>query len=398
MKLFERLDQEYLDDLAARAVQNDSDAFAELFAATADRQLYYLTQLFGDRAVALEKLRAVYSNVMRKLSSLGDPGSFTAWVSRMSANEYMTSTGQINASHGPFSLTQILNLPLTEAQIMLMRSDQQLSEAEISAILSMSPSSVRKFIKSAAKRLGGSAGSVKGGSRKRVKTSPLTAVETSEILDSIFEECGQPHNSTAVEDLSSYAVYRKERFNVQRGIIAIWLVIFALLPLCFTLPAVEVRETETGVRGLPEYDVSVKSLLPVGKVIATINDIELPVYEVSGKEYTVEPTANGTMTVSIELINRQRIEVQAEVADVDSEPPRLIDSKTENDTVTLWVTDDGLGVDYRNVYAETASGKRTEPLSADEENGIVFPTPSADCVVYVSDHLGNTLKINLKTD
>ena len=394
MKTFERLDQNYLEDLAARAMRQDSDAFAELFAATADRQLYYLTQLFGDRAAALDRLGQVYADVMRQFSSLGDPGSFTAWVSRMSANAYMAATGKINASHGPYSLTQLLNLPLTEAQIMLMRSEQQLSEAEIAAILSMSRSSVRRFIKSAARRLGG--GGRMGGSRRRVKAAPLTTGETSEILDSVFESCGRPHNTTPVEDLSSYAVYRKERFNVQRGIIAAWLFIFALLPLCFVMPSIEVGETGRGTRGLPEYDVSVRSLLPVGRVVATINDIELPVYEASGREYTIEPTGNGTMTVSVELINKQKAEMQVEVTDVDSEPPRLVDTVISDDTITIMTADDGIGVDWRGVYAETASGERVMPLSADEKNGIVFDFPTEEWVVSIPDHLGNTLRLNLK--
>lgn len=396
MKTFERLDQNYLEDLATRAMREDSNAFAELFAATADRQLYYLAQLFGDRTVALDKLKQVYTDVMRQFSSLGDPGSFTAWVSRMSANAYMTATGKINASHGPYSLTQLLNLPLTEAQIMLMRSEQQLSEAEIAAILSMSRSSVRRFIKSATKRLGG--GGHISGSRRRVKVAPLTTGETSDILDSIFESCGKPHNTTPVEDLSSYAVYRKERFNVQRGIIAAWLFIFALLPLCFVMPSIEVEETSGGTRGLPEYDISVKSLLPVGKVVATIRDIELPVYEVSGKEYTIEPTGNGTMTVSVELINKQKIEKQVEVADVDAEPPRLVDTIIGDETITIKAADDGIGLDFRGVYAENASGEKIMPISADEEGGIVFEFPSEEWVVCIPDHLGNTLRLNLKLD
>ena len=376
-------------------MRQDSDAFAELFAATADRQLYYLTQLYGDWAAALDKLKQVYTDVMIQLGSLGDPGSFTAWVSRMSANAFMADTGKTNASHGPYSLTQLLNLPLTEAQIMLMRSEQRLSEAEIAAILSMSRSSVRRFIRSAARRLGGGAGRV-GGSRRRIKAAPLTTGETSEILDSVFESCGRPHNTTPVEDLSSYAVYRKERFNVQRGIIAAWLFIFALLPLCFVMPSIEAGETGGGTRGLPEYGVSVKSLLPVGRVVATINDIELPVYEVNGKEYTIEPTGNGTMTVCVELINKQKTEARIEVAGVDAEPPRLVDTIVSEDTITIMTVDDGIGVDWHGVYAETASGDKVMPISADEESGIVFGFPSEEWVVYIPDHLGNTLKLNLK--
>lgn len=381
-------------------MQGDSDAFAGLFAATADRQLWYLAQLLGSREAALEKLRQVYTDVMKQFASLGDPGSFMAWVSRLSANAYMASAGSTDAGSGPYSLTQILNLPLTEAQIMLMRSVQGLSEKEICGVLNMSRSSLRRSMRSAARRLGSAAGRTAGaaekGAQKRVKAAPLTIAETSDMLDSIFEDCERDHNTTPVEDLASYTVYRKERYNVQRAILAAGLAVFMLLPLCFVLPELDLQESGSGTRGLPVYDVSVKSVLPVGKVLATIREVELPVYEVSGKEYTVEPTGNGRMTVSVELINRQKAVKQADVDAVDSSAPRLTDNKSGKDTITLTAADDGIGVDYHGIYAETGSGAKIKPLSADEESGIVFPYPEEDWDIYIPDHLGNILHLSLK--
>ena len=118
----------------------------------------------------------------------------------------------------------------------------------------------------------------------------------------------------------------------------------------------------------------------------------------SGREYTIEPAGNGTMTVSVELINRQKIEKQVEVSDVDAEPPRLVDTVIGDDTITIKVADDGIGVDYRGVYAETASGEKILPVSADEEGGIVFGFPSEELTVCIPDHLGNTLRLNLRLD
>ena len=402
MKLFERLERKYLDDLAARAMSGDSDAFAELFAATADRQLYYLSQLYGDREEALDTLGKVYTDVMKQFASLGDPGSFLPWVSRLSANAYLEAEGRVNTEHGQYSLTQILNLPLTEAQITLMQTDQLLSEAEICGILNMSRTSVRSFRKNAARRLGSGpakrAGKTEETARKRIRTAPLTPAETSEILDRVFEECSRPHNTTPVEDLSSYAVYRKERFTVQRVILAVGLVLFMLLPLCFVLPEFVIAEGGSGNRGLPVYDVNVKSFLPVGKVLATIREIELPVYEGGAKEFTIEPTGNGSMIVSVELINRQKTQQRVKVDSVDSEAPHILGSKGGKDTITLTAEDNGIGVDYHGIYAETGSGEKILPLSADEETGIVFVYPKEDWDIYIPDHLGNTLHLSLKLD
>ena len=395
----ERLEQKYLDDLVARAMQGDSNAFAELFTALGDRQLKYLARLYGDRRTALERLGDVFIRVMKEFPLLGDPRLFTAWVSRLSAGVFQADSGQTESGSGPYSLTRLLNLPLIESQIMLMYADQRFTEAEIGEILNMSPRAVRRFIRAAEKRLGGEAktGQARakaGGHSGRVEK--LTPEETAQILDRIFEECGREANTTPLETLSSYTVYRRERFFAQRTILTAGLIIFMLLPVCFLTPDYSIRPGEEGIRGLPVYDVDVKSLLPVGKVNATIRKIELPVYEDGPRAFTIEPTGNGRMTVSVELINRQKLLKQVVVESVDAETPRLISNEAGEETITLRAEDDGVGIDYHSIYAQSASESRILPLEADAEKGIVFPYPSESWDIYIPDHLGNTLHLNLK--
>ncbi len=61
-RLFDRLDQSYLDGLVVKAKQGSSNAFAELFASVAGRQLYYLTRLSGSREEAISILPDVFAD------------------------------------------------------------------------------------------------------------------------------------------------------------------------------------------------------------------------------------------------------------------------------------------------------------------------------------------------
>ena len=60
----------------------------------------------------------------------------------------------------------------------------------------------------------------------------------------------------------------------------------------------------------------------------------------------------------------------------------------------LKVADAGIGADYRESYAVTASGTVIRPLEINEQTGeILFAYPEEDWDVYIPDHIGNTLHL-----
>jgi hypothetical protein len=294
---------------------------------------------------------------------------------------------------------------------MLMSSIQVFTDDEIADLLNVGRRTVRRFVKAGRRHLsrnahGGerdlpdrrAASRGASGTRKRpgADATELTTLETSEILDGVFSECGDEGNSIPMETISSYAVYRKERFTLQRVILAMALLVFMMLPLLFILPSYTVSVENTGDRGLPVYTVEVDSFLPVGRVLASIKEHALPVYEAGAREFTVEPTRNGNLDISVELINRQRVRTEYDVTSVDADGPELLGSETFDDGFLLKVTDAGIGVDYREIYAVSASGEVHYPVSADEENGVLFEYPSETWDVYIPDHIGNTLHLSVK--
>ena len=428
----EILDQSYLNELVVRAGRGDSNAFAELFAATWETQFFYLCRMQQNRKDAVRALQEVYTQALQRLPSLGRAGLFLPWLSHIS---YLYCREQQDSAPGaeglpekdrhhtreaeqnPYHLSQILNLPLTESQILLMTYVQGLSDDETGRILNLSNTLLRRYRKEAVRHLrrgmqrGAEPGTEQkktaapaGRRQKKASVNTVTrhikerpgAAEVTEILENVFEACGQEPNTVPMEALASYAVYRRERFSLQKGVLIAGLILFLLLPLLFLLPDFEVQGIDEGERGLPVYTIEVYSLLPVGKVNVRLNTHALPVYEAAAREYTVEPTRNGTMHVYVELVNRQSLQKNVTVRNVDASGPELNGSEIGEETLLLRVSDAGIGVDYREIVAVGASGTVYHPLETDEAKGeVLFVYPEEDWDVYIPDHIGNTLHLAL---
>lgn len=388
----EILDQSYLNDLVVRSGRGDSNAFAELFAATWETQYGYLYRMTRDKAEAVQALQEVYTQALRRLPSLGRAELFLPWLSRMS---YLYCRERREAGN---PLPELLNLPLTESQILLMTYAQGLSDEETGRVLNLGSALLRRYRKDGLRHLRRETPERQHAedSRRHGAGEKPDAAAVTEILERIFDACGQEPNTVPMEALASYTVYRRERFTLQKGILTAGLIAFLLMPLLFLMPDFEVWGTDRGERGLPVYTIEVHSLLPVGKVTARLNTHALPVYEAGAKEYSVEPTRNGTMTVYVELVNRQNLQKDVPVENVDAKGPELSSSEIGEDTFLLRVSDAGIGVDYREIWAVGASGTVYYPLETDEAKGeVLFAYPDEDWDVYVPDYIGNTLHLAL---
>ena len=412
----EILDQTYLNELVIRSERGDSNAFAELFAAVWEGQYFYIYSMLTDHTEAESALQEVFSQALQRLPSLSRADLFLPWISRISflycRDRQEDTIGDERTGH-PVSLSRFLNLPLTESQILIMTYVQNLPDERIGQILNIRRLLLNRYRKDGLRHLKKepeTGNSIKrldavfpvndnGSSRAdyidrlRMPKKP-DAARLIRILERIFDSSGRKPNTVPMEALASYAVYRRERFSMQKGILWAGLIAFLFLPLLFLMPQIEVQGSGDGVRGLPVYTIEVRSVLPVGKVIAELNAHSLPVYEAGAKEFTVEPTRNGTMTVSVELVNRQQTRQTLPVENVDANGPELLGSETGSDTFLMQVADAGIGVDYREVYAISASGTVIYPLETDEQAGeILFAYPEEDWDVYVPDHIGNTLHL-----
>lgn len=220
-----------------------------------------------------------------------------------------------------------------------------------------------------------------------------------QMLENIFEACDMEPNTIPLEVLSSYSNYRRERFALQKLILIIMMVLFFLLPVLFIAPKVSIQETTTDTSTDPIYEVNVSSVFPpVSRVTATIDGRNVPVYETGTRQYSIKPTVNGSMTITVVLSNRQYVSEQVEVTGIDRTAPVLVSNETRNGQLLLYLQDEegGSGIDYENIYAADGTGNQLRPVSWDEETGcVVFDYPASSLNIFVPDHAGNTLQLIL---
>lgn len=226
--------------------------------------------------------------------------------------------------------------------------------------------------------------------------SPQTAEQ---MLANVFAACEKAPNTVPLETLASYSNYRKERYAIQRTAIIVMLALFVLLPLLFIYAGIRVDLSALDSSSNPLYTVSVSSGVPIRQIQVQMDDRNIPVYEISPGEYIVQPRSNGTMNVSVTLLNRQRTSVDLDVADVDMESPVLNSTGTGEGIIIFNVSDNESGVDYEGITLTDPDGNILTPIGFDADAGQVFlPYPECTLNVRIPDMHGNTLQVVLRPD
>ena len=229
--------------------------------------------------------------------------------------------------------------------------------------------------------------------KDEVTLSPDAA---SQMLSNVFEACDYEANRVPLEVLQSYSNYRRERHLLQKGIIVVVALLFAMLPLLFVTPKVSANWVEGSQPGSPIYEVVADSFLPVESVRARMGAQEMDVYQVSENTYRVRPIQNGTLVITVTLTNKQSTETRVEVDGVDVTPPQLLGSSLVGDELEIFLSDDSGELDFASIYAIDADGNTVYPLRYDEERmSVTFAYPDAYLNMFISDKCRNTLQLVL---
>ncbi len=182
------LDYNYIAELVSRAQTGDSDAFAELYAATFQRQYHFACCYLKDEYLAQDALQETYILALKNLSKLKDPSLVIAWLNQinfrvcynlrkkqqrynMEMNDYDNISAEgskaslSSAASNPedevilidsneYIMNQILKLPFTEAQVIILKYYQNMKHEDIARLMDMSRSSVKRYLTSGRDRLG----------------------------------------------------------------------------------------------------------------------------------------------------------------------------------------------------------------------------------------------------
>ena len=176
------IDYKYIGELVSRAVSGDSDAFAELYAATYQRQYLFACCYLKDEFLAQDALQETYVAALKNLASLQDPKLFISWLNQINfrvcyamaarqarynaemerfANVSETSPDPargpeeqaVRIDSSEYLMQQVMALPCTESQVILMHYFNNLKIEDIAYIMEISKSTVKRYLASGKARL-----------------------------------------------------------------------------------------------------------------------------------------------------------------------------------------------------------------------------------------------------
>lgn len=160
------LDLQYVTELVQHAKQGDSNAFAEFFAATYEKQYQFCCICLQDAFLAQEALRETYVQALLNLSKLNDNSLAVAWLGQIAFRACLKLKQKhddtmplkpesivVNVSGKSYTIRQLLKLPFTEGQVLLLRWYCGMKHREIASLMEMTKGEVRQYMTSGTRRL-----------------------------------------------------------------------------------------------------------------------------------------------------------------------------------------------------------------------------------------------------
>lgn len=172
----------YIAGLVLRAQQSDNDAFAEIYALTYNKVYNFCRHYLRDDNLAQDALQEVYISALSNIQQINDPTLFVAWLNRISFNIcYDLSRKRLNPEsinsqeildvlydeHTEFNPESCMQkkdeisrihqaveaLPFQQRQVITMRYFNDMKINEITNTLTLSRSTVKRYITAGLKAL-----------------------------------------------------------------------------------------------------------------------------------------------------------------------------------------------------------------------------------------------------
>lgn len=172
----------YIGTLVKKAQAGNSDAFAELYGLTYNHVYNYAVHYLKDAYLAQDAVQDTYIHALKNIRKINDPTLFIAWINQIAFHTCFDMCKKQNASYGIIDpvfleLTQdenidhnpedkfekadeietlqkaIESLPFHEKQVIVLRYYNDLKLEEIAVALSISRSTVKRYLNSAREQI-----------------------------------------------------------------------------------------------------------------------------------------------------------------------------------------------------------------------------------------------------
>ena len=176
------LNHQYIAKLVVEAQKGSSNAFAELYAATYEKEYSYACRYLRDIHLAQDALQETYIAALKNIKTLKEPLSFVSWLNQITfhtclnmsrhqkqlSDEYLASEEDFSSlsspastpeeqlivvEHSQYIMDQVMSLPPLDAQAIILRYYKNLKIADISKMMRISKSTVKRHISSGLSQL-----------------------------------------------------------------------------------------------------------------------------------------------------------------------------------------------------------------------------------------------------
>ena len=175
-------DHAYIASLVRSAQIGNSDAFTELYGITYKHIYNYAAHYLKDEHLAQDAVQETYITAFKKLNGIKDPSLFVAWINQINFHtcydmckknnstyglidhDQLELTRDDNIEHNPEDIYEkndeinklllaIEELPFHEKQVIVLRFFNDMKLEDIAKTLSISRSTVKRYLQSAKDKL-----------------------------------------------------------------------------------------------------------------------------------------------------------------------------------------------------------------------------------------------------
>lgn len=216
------------------------------------------------------------------------------------------------------------------------------------------------------------------------------------MLQNVFQACGQKPNVTPLHLFESNAKYHLAQFSLKKMAQVAIIVTTCATPGVLITPDFTVTEITQSAYA-PIYEINVDSWLPIDHVSATLNGKAVSLNTPDTHLFTVEPDTNGDLCITVSLINGRSASRTVQVTGADSTAPTVSVEQLTADYILVHVADTGSGLDYDTIHGTDAAGNYILPGSIDRETGMVmFPYTRSELTIHIRDLIGNQVQLSVK--
>lgn len=121
----QELDHAYIAGLVQMTQQNNSDAFAELYALTYNKIYNYARHYMRDDFLAQDAVQEIYINALKNIDKIKDPSLFVAWLNQIAFRVCFDMTSR----NGVLQIS-----PIEDELLSLVTDDRETSSPESLAL------------------------------------------------------------------------------------------------------------------------------------------------------------------------------------------------------------------------------------------------------------------------